>query len=97
MGTFGRVRAWHRSRARLSVSGDGAGANLATVVALMARDAAHDDIRLQLLVYPVIDLAMTSASYATYANGFGAGHLAILCFIKQRILIDRYLMISILT
>jgi acetyl esterase len=56
--------------ARLSVGGDSAGANLATVVALMARDAAHDDIRLQLLVYPVIDFAMTSASYATYANGF---------------------------
>lgn len=56
---------------RLSVGGDSAGANLAAVVALMARDAAYDDIRLQLLVYPVIDLAMTSASYATYANGFG--------------------------
>ena len=56
---------------RIAVGGDSAGANLAAVVALMARDAGHDNIRLQLLVYPVADFAMTSPSYRTYANGFG--------------------------
>ncbi len=56
---------------RLSVGGDSAGGNLAAVVALMARDAGHDNIRLQLLVYPVADFGMTSPSYSTYANGFG--------------------------
>jgi acetyl esterase len=56
---------------RIAVGGDSAGANLAAVVALMARDAGHDNIRLQLLVYPVVDFAMTSPSYSTYANGFG--------------------------
>jgi acetyl esterase len=56
---------------RLSVGGDSAGGNLAAVVALMARDAGHTNIRLQLLVYPVTDFAMTGASYTAYANGFG--------------------------
>ncbi|MFM9846787.1 MAG: alpha/beta hydrolase [Hyphomicrobiaceae bacterium] len=56
---------------RIAIGGDSAGANLAAVVALMARDAGHDNIRLQLLVYPVTDFAMTSASYGTYADGFG--------------------------
>jgi acetyl esterase len=56
---------------RLSVGGDSAGGNLAAVVALMARDAGHTSIRLQLLVYPVVDFAMAGASYATYVNGFG--------------------------
>ncbi len=56
---------------RLSVGGDSAGGNLAAVVALMARDAGHTNIRLQLLVYPVTDFAMTGASYTGYANGFG--------------------------
>jgi acetyl esterase len=56
---------------RIAVGGDSAGANIAAVVALMARDAGHDNIRLQLLVYPLTDFAMTSASYRTYANGFG--------------------------
>ncbi len=56
---------------RLSVGGDSAGGNLAAVVALMARDAGHTNIRLQLLVYPVTDFAMTGASYTAYASGFG--------------------------
>jgi len=56
---------------RLSVGGDSAGGNLAAVVALMARYAGHTNIRLQLLVYPVTDFAMTGASYTAYANGFG--------------------------
>lgn len=55
----------------IAVGGDSAGANLAAVVALMARDAGHESIRLQLLVYPVTDFSMRSASYGTYANGFG--------------------------
>lgn len=56
---------------RIAVGGDSAGANLAAVVALMARDAGHDNIRFQLLVYPVTDFVMSSASYGAYADGFG--------------------------
>lgn len=57
--------------ARLAVAGDSAGANLAAVVALMARDAGGPALRLQLLVYPVGDYALTGASYETYATGYG--------------------------
>src|SRR5436190_4158785 len=40
---------------RLGVHGDSAGANLAAVVALMARDAGGPPLRLQSLVYPIAD------------------------------------------
>ena len=57
--------------ARLAVAGDSAGANLAGVIALMARDAGGPALRLQLLVYPVGDYNMTGESYQRYANGYG--------------------------
>lgn len=41
--------------ARLTVGGDSAGGNLATVVSAMARDRGGPDIALQVLVYPVTD------------------------------------------
>lgn len=41
---------------RLAVGGDSAGGNLAAVVSLRARDADGPSIRLQLLVYPCVDL-----------------------------------------
>lgn len=54
----------------VAVAGDSAGGNLAAVVAARARDEgvplAH-----QLLVYPVADSAMDTASYAAFATGFG--------------------------
>ena len=40
---------------RLAVVGDSAGGNLATVVALMARDRGGPALRFQLLIYPVVD------------------------------------------
>ncbi len=57
--------------ARLGVHGDSAGANLAAVVALMARDKGAPKLRLQSLVYPVADFRMASDSYKTYATGCG--------------------------
>lgn len=56
---------------RLGVHGDSAGANLAAVVALMARDRGAPKLRLQSLVYPVADFRMATASYETYATGCG--------------------------
>jgi len=56
---------------RLGVHGDSAGANLAAVVALMARDAGSPELRLQSLVYPVADYTLSSTSYATFAEGYG--------------------------
>src|SRR5436190_4528019 len=56
---------------RLVVHGDSAGANLAAVVALMARDAGRPRLRLQSLVYPVADYTMSTPSYAKFATGYG--------------------------
>lgn len=56
---------------RLGVHGDSAGANLAAVVALMARDKGGPKLRLQSLVYPVADFRMESESYTKYATGCG--------------------------
>jgi acetyl esterase len=57
--------------ARIAVAGDSAGANLAAVVAMMAREAGGPDIAFQLLVYPVADYACDTPSYETYAEGAG--------------------------
>ena len=56
---------------RIAVAGDSAGANLAAVVAMMARDAGGPDIAFQLLVYPVADYAFDTPSYETYAEDAG--------------------------
>ena len=55
---------------RLAVGGDSAGGNLAAVVALLARDAGGPRIALQILLYPVTDLASESQSYADLADGY---------------------------
>lgn len=57
--------------ARIAVGGDSAGANIAAVVALLARDAGGPALVAQQLVYPVADYGCRSASYETYATGYG--------------------------
>ena len=55
----------------LGVHGDSAGANLAAVVGLMARDAGSPRLRLQSLVYPVADYRLVGDSYDKYTQGYG--------------------------
>ena len=55
---------------RLAVGGDSAGGNLAAVVALLARDHGGPALGLQVLTYPVTDVAAESPSYAEFADGF---------------------------
>jgi acetyl esterase len=55
---------------RLAVGGDSAGGNLAAVVALMARDAGAPQIRLQTLLYPVVDVGTETRSYADFGDGY---------------------------
>jgi acetyl esterase len=55
---------------RLAVAGDSAGGNLAAVVALAARDRGGPAIGFQLLVYPALDAAADTASWAEFADGF---------------------------
>jgi acetyl esterase len=56
--------------ARLAVGGDSAGGNLAAVVAILARDHGGPALALQVLTYPVTDVATESTSYAEFADGF---------------------------
>ncbi len=56
---------------RIAVGGDSAGGNLAAVVALLARDAGGPALRLQLLVYPVVDLRSPSGFASRKENEEG--------------------------
>jgi acetyl esterase len=71
---------------RLGVHGDSAGANLAAVVALMARDAGGPELRLQSLVYPVADYTLSSPSYGTFAEGYGLLTRAAMVWFQQHYL-----------
>jgi acetyl esterase len=55
---------------RLAVGGDSAGGNLATVVALMARDGGGPSLVHQVLIYPVTDHAFDTPSYRENATGY---------------------------
>jgi acetyl esterase len=68
---------------RLAVGGDSAGGNLAAVVALLARDHGGPSLALQVLTYPVTDVAAESASYAEFADGFSLTRDSMRWFIAQ--------------
>jgi acetyl esterase len=55
---------------QVAVGGDSAGGNLAAVVSLMARDRGGPAIGFQLLVYPVTDYNLETASYQENAEGY---------------------------
>ncbi|WP_454854347.1 alpha/beta hydrolase [Rhizobium binxianense] len=54
---------------RLAVAGDSVGGNMATAVALMAKERKGPGIIAQLLFYPVTDASMSTGSYAEFAEG----------------------------
>jgi acetyl esterase len=60
---FANASALGIDAARLGVGGDSAGANLAAVVALNARDGGEAKISFQLLIYPVVELAFSHPSH----------------------------------
>src|SRR5215813_12032297 len=55
---------------RLAVAGNGAGGNMAAVVALMAKDRGRPNIRCQLLLWPATNAAFDTASYDEFAEGY---------------------------
>jgi len=55
---------------RIAVMGDSAGGNLAAVCALVARDAGAPKLAMQVLVYPVTDCDLQTASYVDNGNGY---------------------------
>jgi acetyl esterase len=56
--------------ARVAVGGDSAGGNLATVAALLARDRGGPALVQQVLIYPVTDHDLDTASYHENATGY---------------------------
>lgn len=54
---------------RIAVGGDSAGGNLATVAALIARDAGHPKVSFQLLVYPGTDQRGITPSHQHFGEG----------------------------
>lgn len=54
----------------LVVAGDSVGGNMATVVALMAKERAGPHIEFQLLFYPVTDYNFNTDSYNLYQEGY---------------------------
>ena len=54
---------------RLAVAGDSAGGNMATVVALLAKQRRGPEIAGQLLLYPVTSATFHSDSYQEFADG----------------------------
>jgi acetyl esterase len=55
---------------RIAIGGDSAGGNLATVAAIAARDRGGPALRLQVLIYPVVDVRGDLPSYATRGSGY---------------------------
>ncbi|MEJ7642816.1 MAG: alpha/beta hydrolase [Candidatus Nitrosocosmicus sp.] len=55
---------------RLAVAGDSVGGNMATAVALLAKERGGPNISLQTLFYPVTDTNFNTTSYLEYQNGY---------------------------
>lgn len=58
-------------RARVSIGGESAGANLAAVVAILARDRSGPDLCFQWLDVPATDLTMSQPSIDRLGTGYG--------------------------
>ncbi len=54
---------------RLVIAGDSVGGNMATVIALLAKERKGPAFKAQVLFYPVTDASMSSGSYETFAAG----------------------------
>jgi len=65
---------------RLAVAGDSAGGNLGAALALRARDHGGPPLHLQVLLYPVINCGLDTASYHQYAEGYGLMRVAMRYF-----------------
>lgn len=59
----------HVDGKRLAVAGNSVGGNMATVVALMAKDRGAPQLRSQVLLWPVTDANFDTPSYKQFANG----------------------------
>jgi len=67
----------------IAVGGDSAGANLATVIAILARDAAHPKLVFQLLIYPCTAPEPETPSHHKFKEGYILSRNSITWFYRQ--------------
>ena len=67
----------------IAVGGDSAGANLATVMAILARDAAHPKLAFQLLIYPCTAPEPETPSHHKFKEGYVLTRNSITWFYRQ--------------
>lgn len=78
------VAAINGNPALIAVGGDSSGANLAAVVALMAKEKGGPALAFQLLVNPVTNLAsFNTSSYSMFADGYGLTRESMKWFVRQ--------------
>jgi acetyl esterase len=68
---------------RLAIGGDSAGANIATVAAMVIHEAGGPEFAWQLLLYPIVDRPTTAGSYATFGRGHSLTAEAMCWFFEQ--------------
>ena len=73
----------------IAVGGDSAGANLATVIAILARDAAHPKLVFQLLIYPCTAPEPETASHHKFRDGYVLTRHTITWFYRQYLKSDK--------
>ena len=67
----------------MAVGGDSAGGNLAAVIAILARDAAHPKLAFQLLIYPCVAPEPETGSHHKFKEGYILSRNSITWFYKQ--------------
>jgi len=67
----------------MAVGGDSAGANLATVMGILARDAAHPKLSFQLLIYPCVAPEPETPSHHKFKEGYILSRNSITWFYRQ--------------
>lgn len=71
MWVFENIENFGGDKANLTVAGDSAGGNLATVVSYLAATLNGPAIKAQALIYPVVNVDFTTASYNAYGEHYG--------------------------
>jgi acetyl esterase len=80
---FANAHEWNIDPSKIGVAGDSAGGNLASAVALKARDLVGRKLAYQLLIYPCNSLDFDSESMVNNETGFGLSRQGMMWFWTQ--------------